>query len=102
MLNEGVWWEYLASEPSRSFYVFQGGPVNLSFSLIHSIDRESGAKLLWGFHSGVREYDEVKPGDMVFLYATRPIRTIVASGFVVEKFDDISKFWPLDSSFGDT
>jgi len=92
----------LASEPSRSFYVFQGGPVNVSFSLIHSVDREGGAKLLWGFHSGVREYDEVKLGDMVFLYATRPIRTIVASGFVVEKFEDRSRFWPLDSRSGDT
>jgi MoxR-like ATPase len=102
MLDEGVWWEYLASEPSRSFYVFQGGPVNVSFSLIHSVDREGGAKLLWGFHSEVRGYDEVKPGDMVFLYATKPIGTIVASGFVVEKFEDRSKFWPLDYGSGDT
>jgi hypothetical protein len=80
----------LASEPNRSFYVFQGGPVNVnvSFSLIHSVDREGEAKLLWGFHSGVRKYDEVKLGDIVFLYATSPISTVVASGFVVEKFEE--------------
>jgi hypothetical protein len=76
--------------------------VNVSFSLIHSIDREGEAKLLWGFHSGVRKYDEVKLGDIVFLYATSPICTVVASGFVVEKFEDRSRFWPLDSSSGDT
>jgi len=92
----------LASGSGRSFYVFQGGPVNVSFSLIHSIDREGEAKLLWGFHAGVREYDEVKLGDMVFLYATKPIGTIVASGFVAEKFEDRGRFWPLDSSSGDT
>jgi hypothetical protein len=102
MLNGGVWWEYLASGSGRSFYVFQGGPVNVSFSLIHSIDREGEAKLLWGFHARVREYGEIKPGDMVFLYATKPIGTIVASGFVVEKFEDRGRFWPLDSSSGDT
>jgi MoxR-like ATPase len=102
MLNEGVWWDYLAFGSGRSFYVFQGGPVNVSFSLIHSIDREGEAKLLWGFHAGVREYDEVKLGDMVFLYATKPIGTIVASGFVVKKFEDRGRFWPLDSSSGDT
>ena len=92
----------MASGSGRSFYVFQGGPVNVSFSLIHSIDREGRAKLLWGFHAGVREYDEVKLNDMVFLYATKPIGTIVASGFVVEKFEDRGRFWPLDSSSGDT
>jgi MoxR-like ATPase len=101
-LNEGVWWEYLASGSGRSFYVFQGGPVNVSFSLIHSIDREGRAKLLWGFHSEVRGYDEIKPGDMVFLYATSPISTVVASGFVMEKFEDRGRFWPLDYGSGDT
>jgi MoxR-like ATPase len=82
-------------------YVFQGGSVNVSYSLIHCIEKEKKKRLLWGFHSYVTDYDKIKEGDAVFLYATDPIKTIVASGYVESKFIDKSKYLPLDSRYVD-
>jgi MoxR-like ATPase len=83
-------------------HVFYGKPVNASYSLIHCIEKEKKKRLLWGFHSKVEEYNNFKEGDMVFLYVTKTIKTIVASGYVESKFIDESKFWPIDSEYGDT
>jgi ABC-type multidrug transport system fused ATPase/permease subunit len=92
----------MSSTANTYAYVFQGGPVNSSYSLIHCIEKEKKKRLLWGFHSKVEEYNNIKEGDMVFLYVTKTIKTIVASGYVESKFIDESKFWPIDSEYGDT
>jgi hypothetical protein len=91
----------MSSTANTHAYVFQGGPVNSSYSLIHCIEKEKKKRLLWGFHSKVKEYNNIKEGDMVFLYVTKTIKTIVASGYVESKFIDESKFWPIDSKYGD-
>jgi MoxR-like ATPase len=92
----------MSSTANTYAYVFQGGPVNSSYSLIHCIEKEKKKRLLWGFHSKVEKYNNIKEGDMVFLYVTKTIKTIVASGYVESKFIDESKFWPIDSEYGDT
>jgi hypothetical protein len=84
----------MSSTANTYAYVFQGGPVNSSYSLIHCIEKEKKKRLLWGFHSKVEEYNNIKEGDMVFLYVTKTIKTIVASGYVESKFIDESKFCP--------
>jgi DNA polymerase III delta prime subunit len=83
-------------------YEFLGKPENVFYSLIHCIEKGKKKKLLWGFHSYVKAYDKIKEGDEVFLYATSPISTYVASGYVESKFIDEQKFWPIDSQYGDT
>jgi len=83
-------------------YEFLGKPENVFYSLIHCIEKGKKKKLLWGFHSYVKAYNKIKEGDEVFLYATSPISTYVASGYVESKFIDEQKFWPIDSKYGDT
>jgi len=83
-------------------YEFLGKPENVFYSLIHCIEKGKKKKLLWGFHSYVKAYDKIKEGDEVFLYATSPVSTYVASGYIESKFIDEQKFWPIDSKYGDT
>ena len=85
-------------------YEFIGKPENIFYSLIHCIEKEKKKKLLWGFssHSShINAYDKIKEGDEVFLYATSPVSTYVASGYIESKFVNEHKFWPIDSKYGD-
>jgi MoxR-like ATPase len=92
----------MSSTAKTYAYVFQGGPVNSSYSLIHCIEKEKKKRLLWGFPSKVKGYNNIKEGDMAFLYVTKTIKTVVASGYVESKFIDESKFWPIDYKYGET
>lgn len=75
-------------------HILSGKPRNVAFSLYDYLCK-GRRYLLWGFYR--REYlDRVDKDDIVFLYATDPVKAIVARGRIVNKTISKEKYWPLD------
>jgi hypothetical protein len=77
-------------------WVLPGHPANIARSLLdHRCCGGDRDYVLWAFRNQ-KDRDDLQPGDMVFFYATRPVKSIVAVGLVgEERFESNEPYWSI-------